>query len=122
MGTDRAAAKGLQSLTACNIPWSPGPAGRPASLPVIASEAKQSIARHKGWMDCFVASLLAMTGKERGYPPAFNRSAAFGAKYVNIPSAPARLKPSRLSIIARSPSIQPLFAAPAIIAYSPDTW
>jgi len=28
---------------------------------VIASEAKQSIARHNGWMDCFVASLLAMT-------------------------------------------------------------
>jgi hypothetical protein len=29
--------------------------------PVIASEAKQSIARHNGWMDCFVAALLAMT-------------------------------------------------------------
>jgi hypothetical protein len=29
--------------------------------PVIASEAKQSIARRKGRMDCFVASLLAMT-------------------------------------------------------------
>jgi hypothetical protein len=28
---------------------------------VIASEAKQSISRHKGRMDCFVASLLAMT-------------------------------------------------------------
>ena len=122
MGTDRAAAKGLQSLTACNIPWSPGPAGRPASLPVIASEAKQSTPRRG---DRWIASSLRssqLTGKERGYPPAFNRSAAFGAKYVNIPSAPARLKPSRLSIIARSPSIQPLFAAPAIIAYSPDTW
>ena len=52
----------------------------------------------------------------------FNLPAAFGAKYVKIPSAPARLKPSRLSIIARSPSIQPLPAAAAIIAYSPDTW
>ena len=30
-------------------------------MSVIASEAKQSIARHKGKMDCFVASLLAMT-------------------------------------------------------------
>jgi hypothetical protein len=28
---------------------------------VIASEAKQSIVPHKGRMDCFVASLLAMT-------------------------------------------------------------
>jgi hypothetical protein len=28
---------------------------------VSASEAKQSIARHKERMDCFVASLLAMT-------------------------------------------------------------
>jgi hypothetical protein len=28
---------------------------------VTASEAKQFIARHKGRMDCFVASLLAMT-------------------------------------------------------------
>jgi catechol 2,3-dioxygenase-like lactoylglutathione lyase family enzyme len=29
---------------------------KPHSLPVIASEAKQSIARHNGWMDCFVAA------------------------------------------------------------------
>ena len=29
--------------------------------PVIASEAKQSIARHNGLIDCFVATLLAMT-------------------------------------------------------------
>ena len=41
-------------------------------LPVIASEAKQSIARHNGWVDCFVATLpcanalrlsQAMTGR-----------------------------------------------------------
>jgi hypothetical protein len=32
---------------------------------VIASEAKQSIAQHKERMDCFVASLLAMTLVER---------------------------------------------------------
>src|SRR3954467_8318623 len=56
------------------------------------------------------------------YSPRASFSAATGAKYVRIPSAPARLKPTRLSIIARSPSIQPLLAAPAIIAYSPDTW
>jgi hypothetical protein len=30
-------------------------------LDVIASEAKQSISPRKGRMDCFVASLLAMT-------------------------------------------------------------
>ena len=29
---------------------------------VIASEAKQSIARQKEKLDCFVAALLAMTG------------------------------------------------------------
>ncbi len=62
-----------------------------------------------------------MTGKEH-HPPALIFSAAFGAKYVRIPSAPARLKASRLSIMARSPSIQPLLAAAWIIAYSPDTW
>jgi hypothetical protein len=31
---------------------------------VIASEAKQSISPHKERMDCFVASLLAMTENE----------------------------------------------------------
>jgi hypothetical protein len=31
---------------------------------VIASEAKQSIVPHEERMDCFVASLLAMTGVE----------------------------------------------------------
>jgi hypothetical protein len=31
---------------------------------VIASEAKQSILSFRGGMDCFVASLLAMTGME----------------------------------------------------------
>ncbi len=61
-------------------------------------------------------------GRRESYPWALIFSAAFGAKYVKTPSAPARLKASRLSIIARSPSIQPLLAAAAIIAYSPDTW
>ena len=118
MGTGGALAKSRRALTRCNIS---GDSGERRSHPVIASEAKQSIARHNGWMDCF-ASLAMKRRERRPYPPAFNRSAAFGAKYVKIPSAPARLKPSRLSIIARSPSIQPLLAAAAIIAYSPDTW
>ncbi len=51
----------------------------------------------------------------------FNFSAARAAKYVNTPSAPARLKAMRLSIIALSPSIQPLSAAAMIIEYSPLT-
>jgi hypothetical protein len=43
---------------------------RPGAIPafflaVIASGAKQSIVRHNGWMDCFVALLLAMTLRER---------------------------------------------------------
>ncbi|SHL95846.1 hypothetical protein [Bradyrhizobium lablabi] len=33
---------------------------------VIASEAKQSMLLHKERMDCFVASLLAMTGIDGG--------------------------------------------------------
>jgi hypothetical protein len=35
--------------------------GANVCLDVIASEAKQSISLRKGRMDCFVASLLAMT-------------------------------------------------------------
>jgi len=38
------------------------PRGRERVFSVIASEAKQSISPRKGRMDCFVASLLAMTG------------------------------------------------------------
>jgi hypothetical protein len=34
---------------------------RRSTFHVIASEAKQSISPRKGRMDCFVASLLAMT-------------------------------------------------------------
>ena len=36
------------------------------SPPVIASEAKQSIAPREERMDCFVALLLAMTWKQSG--------------------------------------------------------
>src|SRR5215211_7082773 len=96
MGTGGALAKGRRALTRCNI--------------LVANSAWR-VANRK------LHSLLAIC-----YSPLLNRSAAFGAKYVKIPSAPARLKPSRLSIIARSPSIQPLLAAAAIIAYSPETW
>jgi hypothetical protein len=117
MGTGRPPAKGNSAQYSSG--WGQG---QHRSHLVIVSEAKQSIARHNGWMDCFVALLLAMTEKGSGaYPCALIFSAAFGAKYVRMPSAPARLKPSRLSIIARSPSIQPRPAAAAIIAYSPDT-
>ena len=51
-----------------------------------------------------------------------SNSAAFGAKYVTMPSAPARLKAVRLSMMARSSSSQPFAAAAFIIAYSPETW
>jgi sortase A len=44
----------------------PGPRARPPEI-VIASEAKQSILSFRGKMDCFVASLLAMT-KDRLMP------------------------------------------------------
>ena len=49
MGTGDAVAKGLRSLTRCNI-RAVGWRGTPLD-PVIASEAKQSISRHNGWMD-----------------------------------------------------------------------
>src|SRR5437879_3450278 len=108
MGTGRALAKGLRPLTACNI---------------------QAVwRRNVGWVErsdthqCRYPRRWVSLRLHPSYELAFNFSAAFGAKYVKIPSAPARLKPSRLSIIARSPSIQPLLAAAAIIAYSPDTW
>jgi hypothetical protein len=35
---------------------------------VIASEAKQSISPRKGRLDCFVASLLAITSQSRATP------------------------------------------------------
>lgn len=47
--------------------------------------------------------------------------AASMAKYVKIPSAPARLKPSRLSSITRWRSSQPRSAAAHSMAYSPLT-
>ena|GEM_PF-5020389 len=42
-----------------------GGIARPAT--VIASEAKQSIPPHEERMDCFVASLLAMTERAEAY-------------------------------------------------------
>jgi hypothetical protein len=38
---------------------------------VIASEAKQSIVRHKERMDCFVALLLAMTVRRQALAGSF---------------------------------------------------
>jgi hypothetical protein len=52
----------------------------------------------------------------------FKSRATRGAKYVSTPSAPARLKASRLSSITLSPSSQPFWAAAMSIAYSPETW
>ncbi len=51
----------------------------------------------------------------------FNNAAASSANYVSTPSAPARLKQVRLSIMARSWSSQPFCAAALIIEYSPLT-
>ena len=52
----------------------------------------------------------------------FKSPAALGAKYVRMPSAPARLKAARLSIMARSPSSHPFWDAAISMAYSPETW
>jgi hypothetical protein len=41
----------------------------------MTGSAKQSIAQHNGWMDCFVAALLAMTPRESLTPPACSRPA-----------------------------------------------
>ena len=55
----------------------------------------------------------------RTYP--FSTFATSRAKYVSTPSAPARLKAMSASSITFSRSSQPRSAAPASIAYSPDT-
>jgi hypothetical protein len=115
MGTGPALAKSRRSLTRCNIRT----ATRGYGDFVIPgwSEGPDPESRDSG----FASSTRPGMTRAGAYPSALIFSAAFGAKYVKIPSAPARLKASRLSIIARSPSIQPLPAAAAIIAYSPDT-
>ena len=126
MGTGGAVAKGLRSLTPCNIQ---GCGGHNARRPCERRDPYAAAPRFKTrWVDdCRITvnvggyGSLRSQGRRENYLSAFSFSAAFGAKYVKIPSAPARLKASRLSIIARSPSIQPLLAAAAIIAYSPDT-
>ena len=48
------------------------------SAAVIASEAKQSISPRKGRMDCFVASLLAMTVDKFAHTSAFPRRVSPG--------------------------------------------
>lgn len=52
----------------------------------------------------------------------FNTRATSRAKYVTIPSAPARLKAPSDSTTARPSSIHPFAPAALIIAYSPLTW
>jgi hypothetical protein len=58
--------------------------------------------------------------KQAAYP--FNSRAISNAKYVSIPSAPARLKAIRLSGMTFLRSSQPRSMAAISIAYSPDTW
>jgi hypothetical protein len=50
---------------------------------VIASEAKQSMLPRKGRMDCFVASLLAMT------EPSFLTELNFGPNNIPLPDVNA---------------------------------
>ena len=64
----------------------------------------------------------AMAGSGPAAPHPCKSRAAAGAKYVKIPSQPARLKAIRLSIMVLSSSTQPLSAAALIIEYSPETW
>src|SRR6266852_6572568 len=49
---------------------------------VIASEAKQSISPRKGRMDCFVASLLAMTVYKLNYPWLFENEAKVSVRLL----------------------------------------
>ena len=62
---------------------------------------------------------------EQGQPDQFFsliHAAACNAKYVRMPSAPARLIPVSASMTTAFSSSQPLIAAAFNIAYSPDTW
>ena len=63
-------------------------------------------------VDSVALMLSEVEARARGYP--FSASAAFSAKYVTIPLAPARLKHISDSMITRSPSIQPFLAAAMI--------
>jgi hypothetical protein len=49
--------------------------GKPPGYAVIASEAKQSMLQQSGKLDCFVATLLAMTSVEISSARQFDRRA-----------------------------------------------
>ncbi len=87
--------------------------GLPASLDKLLAYADQALYRAK------------RQGRNRyslAHPRPRRIFAAAIAKYVRMPSPPARLKASRDSIITLSWSSQPLAAAALIMAYSPLTW
>jgi hypothetical protein len=90
---------------------------------VFAHHIRPKFLQRTGWWSTSAKARLSAAHLSLALYAAafFNFSATLAAKYVSTPSAPARLKAIRLSIIALSPSSQPLPAAAMIIAYSPDT-
>ena len=75
-------------------------------------------AGYPGSVNCHLPPLLLRSSA----PHASSIFAAGFEKYVKMIPAPARVIEVRLSIMARSWSIQPLRAAATIIEYSPLTW
>jgi hypothetical protein len=57
-------------------------------IAVIASEAKQSMARQSGSVDCFVAELLAMTRRKR--PGSVPAPSSFSDVQLHIVDAPSQ--------------------------------
>jgi len=84
-----------------------------------AKNAKKTQKPHDVGLMVFFALFAPLRETILVYPSI--RAAGF-EKYVKIMPAPARVMEVRLSIIARSWSIQPLRAAATIIEYSPLTW
>ena len=74
-----------------------------------------------GWYRARAGQSMIHHGVAAGHPLC-NRRAASTAKYVKMPSAPARLNASRLSSMTFSRSSQPRSAAALNMAYSPLTW
>ena len=72
-------------------------------------------------MRFFISALHLRRAATNAYFCARSSRAASSAKYVRMPSAPARLNASSDSIIALSWSSQPFCAAAFSIAYSPLT-
>jgi hypothetical protein len=66
-------------------------------MAVIASEAKQSIAQQKRKLDCFVATLLAMTAEGfSSWPGSFRPSMASSKRDKNVD---ARDKPGHDAVL-----------------------